>query len=1631
MTTTNSWIGDAQSEGDIIKIVPLIYTVGVTYVLQIGTKSVSYTTGQVGGVGPNANGSYLADAVTGIAAAVNTAAASSGYAEFAGITATVDPSNTFLTIFGPTNGTPIEITSGSTVTTSVTRLTTGFNGQNQVQRIEIPGVPTAGSIVCYYPSDTNPQQTPSATWAYNASAATVQTALNAMLSARLGVDSAVTVTGASPAWDVTFVSTLERVNMNPFVLDGSGLTGSNYSIVVQTVQFGQDGTPMQQSIIFPPTVASGFYRLITNSGNVGVSQEAATCAWNATAATVQAALESLPSIGLGGVAVTGDYVRGFNFAFWGQNKYQNVAVLSIDTTNLIGSVFLSLTQTNVASNTFGSTGGAILSSIGVTPTGNSNVVVVDFTNPKIGTTTQAIWQVNASGSDVALAMSSLIGCSAGDFSVAVNGSQWIINFTGQFAGTNASVVPSVSDCVLQSVSGCVVSLVVGAGSAASSKTYILTAIGIRGNYVIASGGTDCPNIIPFGLTAADLQTALVGNGIAATVASSIVGIYTVVVNGSSTQGFDTVLTAHLQAGLLDSPAGQNGATITVLNYASPGTDAVQEILLQGNPSTGVFSLAWPGLISSPVNVNTNTTTFQVALDTMFGAGNTIVSGQQFGPWTVQFTGEYGGTEQPDISAANISMGGLDAQVYLIQTAMPRVDEKQYMEVRNATGGTLTMTLNGDTTAAMPFNASPSTIQRSLIAATAITAGQINVTGSAGSPWTAEFMSTNTGNAAPVISGVGTSLTGACSVTVATITNGAAAMNEQQTITLLGTITGGTFTLTFNGQTTSTLAYNAANTDVQSALQALTTIGAGNATVSGSSGGPWIVTFTSALAGAEQPLIIGDATSLTSTPAITVTEIRAAGGYDTVVRIDATGILYSATQYSVVFGGSIGNLINIGDSAGTVETAINTALNESYAWTSVTSPVPPTVSVSSPSANIYDIDFSGPFLADKNLTSMLNSGGGTFVNVLSYYDNLGSSTNTGVLLTLTTVGGYLSQLQNINLAPNGTPISGTFTLTATDDTSTTHTTGNITYTSVGTTMASAIQTALNAAWVPGPSQTGLVVTTNGLNNFKVDFGGNEGAEEVALITGNASSLVVNGIGILQTQGAFAGADEVQSVTLNGGPSGGTFTLTYNTYTTGTLAYNTSTSAVQSALQALTGIMAVTVTQAANVYTVTFTNPGDTNLVQMTGTGTGLTGCAVSVSTSGANIDQIVSFVGTPTGGTFLLQYGSGPYQTSMIAYNASAATISSALSALSPALPYSFTVAGTDPWTIHFLGVVTETGIPTTTLIQINTDSLTSDDATYISQTPVQVATGPQHFNNPNNWSLGRMPITGDMLVFANNNNPCTYGLNYPSVVPVEVDVYASYGGYIGLPAVNAGGYAEYRLQFLTIGTTSSGIMLVQIGIGNGTNPQLVQIDSGSKQTSLIVYNTIQNSNNSEAPVNWKGTHANNTVDISQGTLGIGALPGDVATVNILRQSYVTNVQSDSTVIVGSGVTLNTVTKTGGVLTVRCPIVTALNNLAGMTYITGVGTVAQINCSGDSVYYQTTGALGGNTILSGAGLLVFDGDMRPKTVTNPIQVGGNNGADVFDQLGVVNSGVLTIKYLNTSRQASLGQNYQIVRTLPSP
>lgn len=102
-----------------------------------------------------------------------------------------------------------------------------------------------------------------------------------------------------------------------------------------------------------------------------------------------------------------------------------------------------------------------------------------------------------------------------------------------------------------------------------------------------------------------------------------------------------------------------------------------------------------------------------------------------------------------------------------------------------------------------------------------------------------------------------------------------ALDEIQLVTVEAT--GGTFTLTYSGQTTGNIAYNAAASAVQSALEALSNIGVGEAVVTGSDGGPWTVTFAGTLGGTNLTQMVADGALLTGGSAAAIVQTLQNGG----------------------------------------------------------------------------------------------------------------------------------------------------------------------------------------------------------------------------------------------------------------------------------------------------------------------------------------------------------------------------------------------------------------------------------------------------------------------------------------------------------------------------------------------------------------------------------------------------------------------------------------------------------------------------------------------------------------------------------------------------------------------------------
>lgn len=172
---------------------------------------------------------------------------------------------------------------------------------------------------------------------------------------------------------------------------------------------------------------------------------------------------------------------------------------------------------------------------------------------------------------------------------------------------------------------------------------------------------------------------------------------------------------------------------------------------------------------------------------------------------------------------------------------------------------------------------------------------------------------------------------------------------------------------------------------------------------------------------------------------------------------------------------------------------------------------------------------------------------------------------------------------------------------------------------------------------------MVITVNGSpagGTFVLGWGDAVTAPLAYNISAAALQTALDGLASVPA--ATGGTNEVQTVTITGAPTGGTFTLTYSGQTTAAINWNapaTGAGSVQTALQALSNIGAgnVTVTGGpgpATPYVVTFTGTlKDTNVVQMTATGsfTGGTSPAVGVTTTTSGVAQTPNITVTGSNG----------------------------------------------------------------------------------------------------------------------------------------------------------------------------------------------------------------------------------------------------------------------------------------------------------------------------------------------------------------------------------------------------------------
>lgn len=259
------------------------------------------------------------------------------------------------------------------------------------------------------------------------------------------------------------------------------------------------------------------------------------------------------------------------------------------------------------------------------------------------------------------------------------------------------------------------------------------------------------------------------------------------------------------------------ASDTQINYKF-GSDfkapssTVQKVAFSRVPDGGTWVLGG----SAPMAYNANAAAVQTALQAVpgIGAGNALVTGDYTVGFTVTFAGALANMVVP-VLALTSSLTDSTADVNAVQAI--NFDTPP-------TAGQFVLSFKGESTAALDFDISTANLQAALNILGNVNGG-VNLVAQDGT--TKDFSVTMGGTflaaaAQPLLVLVSSTLTGSANLATQT-----------QVLYAAPAPIAGSFTLSNGTHTTAALAFDAVAADIQAALEALASIGAGNITVAGS------------------------------------------------------------------------------------------------------------------------------------------------------------------------------------------------------------------------------------------------------------------------------------------------------------------------------------------------------------------------------------------------------------------------------------------------------------------------------------------------------------------------------------------------------------------------------------------------------------------------------------------------------------------------------------------------------------------------------------------------------------------------------------------------------------------------------
>lgn len=1496
-------------------------------------------------------------------------------------------------------GTNVSLLTSSThfaaPTVSVTTPVQGIASVNEAQELWFPtatyGQVTGGTFTLTFSGYT----TASITWNANGAglAAVVDTELEALASIGTG-NIQVTGTGNGPGSEVlymTFVGDLKWDNQPPLTIDRSGLLASTPAATVTTFSQGQYGTDEAHTVTADLLPSAGTWTLAFSYD--GSTATTTGLAWNTNAATVESELEAIATVGTGNVQVSGTFSSGFTVSY--RNELGSLDVDMIDATSYLTHDY---TPTVYLAQVGGGTGG------------RSEVVEITFPAtvsegswaPVIAGESGTVIAWNANAATVEASFEAISSIGSGNVSALEISNGWRVSFVGDAAGLD---IPDITiDNYLGGANLCNVVSTNGTNYTAELQALTID----YANYGYWDLGTDSQSggawyglPLNANASAAEVKVAL----------CALTGIsesdVAVVKWGDITESqqvfaftYGTVARQPLVRGRPTSdPALASIANRVVgktrrLQAGHPTQSETQKVVVSAGG--GTWALVYDGATSTFVAFNVASADLETALGPAVGAGNATVTDATTGGYLVTFAGALADTAVNNFSyVSNLTRPyiavttGVDTDSQIGQNAIHYLEYPSgtfwYTDLEFQWEGVGHPHPNGSAGAGLYtdylviFDQTTPEGMQAALNYDPFTAGNVTVTTGGTHAYIFTF-SNELGNMdIPLSCWIDHGYYSGVRTATRQIQEGREQYNQKQYVSFATTPTTGTYTITFNGATTTGITYSSNATAVQAALEAVATIGHGNVTVTGGAATSdhkvWIE-FIGDFAVQDQAAI--SATSYCTGPSdatITVTKDTVGGSaQNDIQEFDITGWPYAGT-FSLVMDSEATTSISALPNAQVIQDALEALTTVGTGCVTVTAPDP-----SYPQYGPWTIEFNNT-KAGTAMPAIFYQGAAMVPAPIHFTSRRTKEPISGV-----------NETQHVYFLTE--PTSGTFTLSFNGSTS-----GGIPYDA----SAETVQAYLNGLSTVGIFG-GVTVTKNTgtgtAGGWVIAFTGSGlrwrnqpaiSADGKWLTNADYEPTVTEVIKGVPAQ------DEIHEFTTDSDATGGTWNLTFDGITATGLAHNITASQLQTAIDgnwgAGNGTASLGPFPASPLRIEWAGNYAQTNVATATTLSAIQTMIPASISMGsiyghGAGTDAIISFASPsyPSAGTWNITYG---VQTSDdLDWNASLSDVTTALETLlgednvevtgGPMPRSAFSVTFTEALGKQPISVTVNSSItrlyPTISVTTVQE----GDPGTSMWFYTVTENSGPNDWSCTANWTDRTVPVAGDDVILANFNQNITW--NLPDDWPhfASFTQYSSFTGEFGLRDTDQTygdtPYTQYRQRAACFTADT-----IKLGVGAGLGAKYMRLDFGTTAEiqDVVIEKSQWPTYDTEHTINIAGGTASTSIYIHGGSVALASQPDETATAGTFHVAG-NGTSGEAQVLLASGATVSTVVVTGGTSWFYAGC-TSFTQYSGMTNIID-GTFTAITLTDRALcYYQSGENISGAVTLTGNSKMDWSRDTRSITV----------------------------------------------------